>query len=320
MTTEHDTSSSLMKIRDIIEQAKHSSPISVYITATIVGVVIKKTKGGKSYFDLTFRDDSGSVNAKKFLRDESMLPAVQRMYAVNTILDVNGTYDKKYKSMTVENETIVGVVEPTTVVETSVVGGERTTTIDIEELTTYLKNVIKTVSDPWMLTLLRSVFNDQQIRDQFFSCPAGVTNHHDYKGGLLHHTVGMLKLLGMIISIHPNSFMNVDLLKTGIIVHDIGKIRVYKFDNGRAEYIHPDQKIDHVKVGDILLDGAMANIKGFPADIKQQIHRILASHHGKLEWGATIEPVYDEETIIHSFDLIDARFGRRGGRHDNTKT
>ena len=100
-----------MKIRDIIEQAKHSSPISVYITATIVGVVIKKTKGGKSYFDLTFRDDSGSVNAKKFLRDESMLPAVQRMYAVNTILDVNGTYDKKYKSMTVENETIVGVVE-----------------------------------------------------------------------------------------------------------------------------------------------------------------------------------------------------------------
>lgn len=316
MTIEPDTGSALMKIKDIIEQTKHSPSFPVYIIATVVGCTVKKTCGGKSFLEVSFRDDSGTVNGKRFLNDESTLLSIHHTYAVNTVLDISGVYDKKYKYINIENETIVSVPEPAVVIKNDVM--DDPVMINLEELSSYLQKVILTISDQWMLSLLRTVFNDQQIRDQFFSCPAGATNHHDYKGGLLHHTVGMLKLLDTMISIHPNSFMNVDLLKTGIILHDIGKIRVYKFDNGHAEYIHPDQKIDHIKVGDILLDGMMANIKGFPADIKQQIHRILASHHGKLEWGATIEPVYDEETVISSLDLIDARFGRRGGRHDKT--
>lgn len=301
-----------MKIKDIPEQAKNSSSIPVYIIATIIESSVKKTNGGKSYFEIVLRDDSGVINAKRFLNDESKLSMFQRSYMINTILDVSGTYDTTYNSLIIENESVIGMAEPIVIVKTH----DESTTIDIDELTIYLKDVIKTVSDPWMLSLLRSVFNDQQIRDQFFVCPGAATNHHDYKGGLLHHVVGMLKLLDTIIENHPKHFMNIDLLKTGIILHDIGKIRVYKFENGRSTYIRPDIRIDHVKVGDILLDGMMANINGFPADIKQLIHRIMVSHHGKIEWGAMMEPVYDEETVISSLDLIDARFGHRGGRHD----
>lgn len=305
-----------MKIKDVGSQAKHSETFPVYLVTIVVSRTTKKTRGGKSYFELILKDDSGTVSAKRFIDDESQFNPIERLYTENNIVDVSGMYNRKYKSITIETERFIGESEPTTVVESTVSVGAETFVVNIDELSTYLRDVMRSIGDQWLLSLLRSVFNDQTTRDQFFVCPAAYSNHHAYKGGLLHHIVGMLKMADTMVTIHPNNCIDIDLLKTGIILHDIGKIRVYKFENGRSMYIHPDKKIDHIKIGDIMLSGIMANIKGFPQERKQQIHRIIASHHGRIEWGAMFEPTSYEEVIISSLDVIDARFGRRGGKSD----
>jgi 3'-5' exoribonuclease len=308
---------SAMKIKDIVDKLKSDPSFPVYITATVVKCTVKRTKVDKPFLEVVLRDDSGTVSAKKFLAENSDVSMFRRLYSVDNVLDISGTYDKEYKSVNIECESVVGQVEPTTVVENTAVVDDRTTTIDIDELTIYLKATIQTVSDQWLLSLLRSVFNDKPSREQFFTCPAAFSNHHNYKGGLLHHVVSMLKMLDTIVSEYPDHHLNVDVLRTGIILHDIGKTKVYTLENGKSSYINPDKRLDHVKIGDVMIAGLTANIDGFPPQLKETLHGIIISHPGKKEWGALREPRTYEEQVVHYLDVLDARFGRRSGRQDD---
>ncbi len=53
----------------------------------------------------------------------------------------------------------------------------------------------------------------------------GVIHHHNYKEGLLEHTVQTIEIaLVIVILFNLNDRINMDVLIAGAILHDIGKI------------------------------------------------------------------------------------------------
>jgi len=81
--------------------------------------------------------------------------------------------------------------------------------------------------------LLDKIFSDNDIKTKFIECPSSVKKDHPYKFGNLEHTIGMIKIFENLETFYNRSTnLDVDLIYTGIILHDIGKIYEYYIYNG----------------------------------------------------------------------------------------
>lgn len=160
-----------------------------------------------------------------------------------------------------------------------------------------------------MKDLLNKIFNDCEIKEKFYTCPASILHHHPYQGGTLQHTIGMVECFSRIEEYYQrNTLLNVDLIYTGLLLHDIGKINEYYIYNGISLINKQFALIGHIILGDQLISSIIDQIENFPQDLENQIRHIILSHHGRKEWGSPVEPQSNEAEIVHYLDLLDSRF------------
>ena len=96
-----------------------------------------------------------------------------------------------------------------------------------------------------------------------------------------------------------------ELLISACLLHDIGKLRELATDEaGSAKYTVEGTLFNHAIIGIEMIESAAERI-GMAAD--ERLLHCIASHHGKLEWGALVEPVGTEACILHEVDILDAR-------------
>ena len=146
---------------------------------------------------------------------------------------------------------------------------------------------------------------NEKIRDfllEFFKeheakikpAPAAKVMHHNYIGGLMVHTLECLDYLEANYPLFRHR-VNKDEVMAACILHDIGKIFEYKYDeeNGLIDYNEEFKKtwLTHSQFGYTL---CMSH--GFTS-----IARMIAAHHGRAEWGAMID--------LNEKDLETARNG-----------
>ncbi len=175
---------------------------------------------------------------------------------------------------------------------------------DIGKIMGEIREYAARVKEPHLRMLLDSFFEDETFVGLFASAPAAVMVHHAYLGGLAVHTLGVLKILDMMSSTYE--FLNADLLFTGGILHDVGKIYEYTYkrsislsDRGRL--------LGHIAIGSEMVSERVARLKGFPEDLKSRMIHMVLSHHGVLEWGSPKEPLFPEALMLHYADDIDSR-------------
>ncbi len=183
---------------------------------------------------------------------------------------------------------------------------EKTTKKDIEEMTSELKNYINSVENIYLKTLLELFFGDEKFLKDFCSATAAVQYHHACMGGLLEHTLSVLKICEWLSAHYED--LNRDLLIAGAIFHDIGKMREYKHsvpvkvtDEGRL--------LGHITIGYGMVLEKIRNIKGFPKDISDRLLHIILSHHGQKEFGSPRRPKTMEAFIVYHVDYMDADIG-----------
>ena len=163
--------------------------------------------------------------------------------------------------------------------------------------------------------LFKKIYN--RIRKEFRSEYAAVKIHDAYRGGLLAHTLKMLKILRFIWETYPNirENMNKDLVFIGLAVHDVGKILEY--NNGTrteiafATHNFLGQEILFEFKKDIV-EGFEAPVKGsdepivvepFGTDFYYRLQAIIQQHHG--EFG---EPCHTVESyLVHLVDMFESR-------------
>src|SRR5260221_4742221 len=130
----------------------------------------------------------------------------------------------------------------------------------------------------------------------FRIAPAAKSIHHGFLSGLLEHVLSMVRVARFTASHYSD--IDVDLLLTGVLLHDIGKIQelVYARTFG---YSDEGQLIGHIVMGVKMLDEKARAIPEFPAKLLILVEHLILSHHGSLEWGSPKIPLLPEALLLH---------------------
>ncbi|KAA6460847.1 HD domain-containing protein [Acidobacteria bacterium AB60] len=178
------------------------------------------------------------------------------------------------------------------------------TTYNIDELWARLLAFVDSFTDPDLKRLLTTIFADPQIAGAFREAPAAKQLHHAWLGGLLEHVVSLLTLADRIAPHYP--LVHRDLLLTGVILHDIGKLRELSWDVG-FDYTLDGVLLGHIAMGASLAERTMDALPGFPPKLKTLVLHLVLSHHGKLEFGSPKMPMTPEALALSFIDDLDAK-------------
>lgn len=178
----------------------------------------------------------------------------------------------------------------------------------IKELFEELQTYIQTIKNPQIQALFTHIFSNEEFVQKYQYSPSAVSHHHNYLGGNLEHSVGVLRLCVSTAAFYPSS--NKDLLLAGAILHDVGKLEEYGFGT-TIDKTDEGNFIGHIVIGDRWLRQQIQQVreKGdvFEHDLETQLCHILLSHHGKYEYGSPQMPKTLEACIVHQADMMDSQ-------------
>ncbi len=178
---------------------------------------------------------------------------------------------------------------------------------DPEEMLSKLQDHLNQVSQPHLSTLLNFFYQDQEFLGQFRQVPAAKRIHHAYIHGLLEHTLEILALAKTLIEIYPH--IDADLLITGILLHDIGKVREYSWEFD-INYTDEGRLLGHIVMTDEMISKALDTIEDFPEELALTLRHMLLSHHGRYEWGSPRRPKTIEAIALHHLENLSAQVNR----------
>lgn len=252
------------------------------------------TTTGNPFISLVLQDKSGDIEAKLWdTKDEH-----EKLFAAETIVRVGGEIHN-YRG---KNQLRIKSIRPAKPEENQSIGdllpaSEKSTEQLFEEIMQYLFEM----ENPQIQRITRHILKKHQ--QNILTFPAATRNHHDYVSGLADHVVSMLRLGKSLLEIYPT--LNKDLLYSGIILHDIGK--VFELSGPIATtYTVEGNLLGHISimVTEISKTAEELDIEGEEVMLLQ--HMVL-SHHGKEEWGSPKRPMIKEAEMLHYIDNIDAK-------------
>lgn len=134
--------------------------------------------------------------------------------------------------------------------------------------------------------------------ERFALCPAATSHHDNIVGGLIHHTLKMLRIATVVIA--NNHFEDIaNRIYLGIALHDIGKIYCYK----QTTEVTDDIWVDHKTFGiEILAQHKDMIVEQIGVDEYKQLQAIIIGHHG--EFGEPCRSITTQ--IINYIDSLDA--------------
>ena len=178
------------------------------------------------------------------------------------------------------------------------------TSRDIEKMFAELKKIASQVRQPFLHKLLESFFHDEELTKKFKMAPAAKAVHHVYLGGLLEHTLSVVQLVLLIGPRYKG--IDQDLLLTGAIFHDLGKIFELSFERA-FDYTDPGRLLGHITLTVEMVDEKMRTIPDFPETLSLLLKHVLLSHHGEYEFGSPKLPMTLEALLLHHLDDLDAK-------------
>lgn len=278
-------------IKDIKEKDHVSSPFLV--ARKDPGV----SKTGKPYLALKLKDSSGEIEARVW--DD--VDALGGRFKKNDIVSVKG-YAVSYQGGLQMNVSSIDVVPEG---QYSITDMLPSSGKDNEAMARSLDEIIEGVKDAHIRGLLKSIFEDHDVRSRFIIAPAAKGMHHPYLGGLLEHVLSICGLAGLVAG-HYGGAVNKDLLIAGAILHDIGKIYELSYEKA-FDYTDEGRLLGHITIGIELVDRNIRRISGFPRGLEVLIKHMLLSHHGHLEFGSPKRPKTMEAIILYYLDDLDAK-------------
>jgi len=178
----------------------------------------------------------------------------------------------------------------------------------IKELFDVVKEEIKSVENEQLKDLLTLFFDDSHFVKDYTNSPSAITHHHNYVGGNLEHTVGVIRLCTNICEMYPG--INRDLAITGAILHDIGKLNEYEA-TAAIDKTSEGNFIGHIVMGDRWIKDKIIELKNkgkvFDLDLENKLCHIILSHHGRYEFGSPRMPKTIEACVVHQADLMDSQ-------------
>ncbi len=284
-----------MKDFFVSDSAQYENKV-IISSFVVVSKQVKPKKTGEPYLALVLGDRTGQIEAKMWDNVGEAIDAFEQ----DDFLKVKGLLNK-YK-----NRFQLTLHKLRRLEETEVDFSDYLpkTTKDIGQLWMTLAEFVSTFQNPYLKVLLEAFMADPEIAEAYRNAPAAKSLHHAYIGGLLDHVVSLFRSCDLVCRNYPQ--VNRDLLLTGAFLHDIGKIHELTF-NRSFSYTTRGQLLGHMIIELEMLHAKIAQVPGFPDELKMLVEHLIISHHGEYEFGSPKLPMFPEALMLHYLDDLDSK-------------
>ena len=255
------------------------------------------TKAGKEYASLILQDKSGTVDAKIW---DLKSPGINDISAMDYIVveaDVNMFNNSLQLNIRRVRKADAGEYMIENYIPVS--------KYSIESMYNELKEKVSSIKNIHLNRLLNAIFiEDTAFASKFKSSSAAKTVHHSFMGGLMEHSLSVVRLCEFYCKSYP--ILNRDLLISAALCHDIGKIEeLSPFPEN--DYTDEGQLLGHIIIGCEIISKKAQKIEGFPEKLLNELKHCILSHHGELEYGSPKKPAIIEALALNLADNTDAK-------------
>jgi 3'-5' exoribonuclease len=254
---------------------------------------VRSKKDGSRYFSLTLADRTGQVDAVMWETDSA------GEFAAGDVIKLRGQVCRYKEKPQINVERIRAAAPGEFELGDFVPHTERNILALWAELNAY----VDSFTDSHLKLLLRSFLDDASIAVAFKEAPAAKSMHHAWIGGLLEHVVSLLGICDLAARHYA---VHRDLLLTGAILHDIGKLEELRWGTS-FEYTVEGTLLGHITLGIAMIEKKLAAIPDFPSPLRVLVEHVVLSHHGKYEFGSPKLPMIPEAVLLHYLDDMDAK-------------
>jgi len=269
---------------------------------------LRSTKSNKPYLSLILGDNTGQLEGRVW---EPGDPRIAKEFERGDVVKARGSAsrfdDRLQMKIDQLRKAAAGEVDKADLLPS--------TTYDVDALWRQLLGIVESFADPDLKRLLSTLLADPGLAAAYREAPAAKQLHHAWLGGLLEHVVSLLTLADRVAAHYP--ILHRDLLLTGVILHDIGKVRELSWEVG-FEYTLEGSLLGHIQIGSALTERAMDSLPGFPPKLKTLVLHMILSHHGKLEFGSPKLPMIPEALALSFIDDFDAKMQAVNGEFEKS--
>jgi 3'-5' exoribonuclease len=257
----------------------------------------RSTKTNKPYLNLSLGDKTGQIEARVW---DPTDPRIAKDFDRGDTVKVRGISVRFEDRSQVKVEQL-RLAAPLEVDKADLLPA---TSFDVGELWAQLELTIEGLGNADLKRLLKVLLADTAIAQAYREAPAARQLHHAWLGGLLEHVISLLGLAERVAAHYP--MLDRDLLLTGVILHDIGKIRELTWEAG-FDYSVEGVLLGHIQIGVDLVEKTIATLPDFPERLRALVVHLILSHHGKLEFGSPKLPMIPEALVLNFVDDLDAK-------------
>ena len=257
---------------------------------------IKSKKNGEPYLDLTLSDRTGVIQAKMWDNVEECSDSFEQ----DDIVKIKGLINKYNQRWQLTIHKIRKMDEA----EIDFSDYLPKTSKNVDELWQTLGEFVASIGEPHLRQLLELFMADPDVARAYRNAPAAKTMHHAFIGGLLDHVVSLFRSCDLVARNYE--FINRDLLLTGAFLHDIGKVHELSYARSFS-YTTEGQLLGHLVIDLEMLHTKLAQVPGFPPQLKILVEHLIISHHGQYEFGSPKLPMFPEALMLHYLDDLDSK-------------
>lgn len=263
----------------------------------LIKSVEKKTSvRGNEYLDLVLTDSGGEVSAKLW----DYQPPAHSCLKADMLVKVRGVLEtwkdkEQLKVELIRQATVSDAVKIEDFVPHAPYDGA------------WMYGQILSEVSQWENEHLKALLTDmlESRKTALLYFPAALKLHHAFRGGLLYHTLSILRLAQRVCTVYD--FVDSELLYAGVILHDLAKTQELEVgDTGMAtEYTAEGMLIGHLVKGAMNIEEAGVRL-GVPRKLLTLLEHMVLCHHGQPEFGAAVRPMFLEAELLAQLDNLDA--------------
>lgn len=260
----------------------------------ILNNVTKQTKlDGSAYLNMEVKDASGSINAKKW----EIYGDDEEVFVTGNVVEITAEVSKFKEALQLK------VIEGRLLQEYEIEKARfiKASPIPKEEIVNRFNKMVSTVIDEDCSKILNHFIN--KYKDILYDAPAAVSVHHEFSSGLILHSVSIAELCDEIS--YKYNDINRDLLVTGALLHDFGKLieleatPVYK-------YSIEGKLLGHISIMCAEIRNAAKELQ-INEEVAVLLEHMILSHHGQMEFGSPVLPLTREALILSIVDSLDSK-------------
>ncbi|MEE2825001.1 MAG: HD domain-containing protein [Planctomycetota bacterium] len=262
---------------------------------------LRPNRQGNLYLQVRLSDKTGSLTAMMWNATQNQYDAFENgdyIHVKGTSQLYNGGMQVLAKTIVKTDDSKIDETEFTTLSNAS-----------LEKMTGRIAELLRSMRNVHLRNLAECFLVDEEFMRRFRSAPAGVKNHHAYRGGLLEHTLSLMEVAAVVGPLYEG--LDSDLLLMGAFLHDMGKTveLTYEPDLG---YSDSGQLLGHLVQGVDMLNETIQSVtaqsgEAFPEDLANRLKHMIVSHHGQYEFGSPKLPMTLEAIALHHLDNLDAK-------------